>query len=82
MATKDVSEWSDNFFQDIGLGDLVEEGYTRIGQTVLTPGDPKDGGLSTLAAEQLGLNPGMAVAASLVDAHAGALGMQYLWQCI
>lgn len=40
-----------------------------------TPGDPIDQGLSTKAASELGLLKGTAVSTSLIDAHAGALGM-------
>lgn len=39
------------------------------------PGDAIESGLSAKAAEELGLLKGTAVGTSLIDAHAGALGM-------
>ena len=44
------------------------------GNQVLPPGASLGSGLTAGAAEDLGLPPGIAVAASLIDAHAGGLG--------
>ncbi|XP_013907860.1 PREDICTED: FGGY carbohydrate kinase domain-containing protein isoform X3 [Thamnophis sirtalis] len=49
--------------------------YSKIGNEVLPPGTPVGNGLTAEAAEDLGLSKGIAVAASLIDAHAGGLGM-------
>nr|XP_056700215.1 FGGY carbohydrate kinase domain-containing protein isoform X4 [Euleptes europaea] len=47
----------------------------RDGNEVLPPGAPVGNGLSPDAANDLGLPSGIAVAASLIDAHAGGIGM-------
>lgn len=44
------------------------------GSVTCPPGSPLGDGLTQEAAADLGLNPGTAVAASLIDAHAGGLG--------
>jgi len=67
--------WDDSYFRAIGLGDLVEEGYARVGRTVRPMGEPVGRGLSEQAAVELGLLPGVAVGVSIIDAHAGGLGM-------
>ncbi|ALU88082.1 D-ribulose/ribitol kinase protein [Herbaspirillum rubrisubalbicans M1] len=66
--------WDADYFQRIGLGDLAEQGFARIGQEVVWPGTALDGGLSAEAAQALQLRPGIAVAAGLIDAHAGGVG--------
>lgn len=58
------------------------------GNHVLSPGESIGKGLTPEAAKDLGLPEGIAVAASLIDAHAGGLGTQshicYSWkqECI
>jgi D-ribulokinase len=66
--------WSDSYFQRIGLGDFVSDGYARIGTEIVVPGTPLGRGLSGAAASELGLREGIPVAASLIDAHAGGVG--------
>ncbi|MXP65812.1 ribulokinase [Roseomonas sp. M0104] len=66
--------WDAGYFRAIGLGDLAEEGFRRIGTEILPPGAPL-GGLSAEAAAALGLPPGIPVGASAIDAHAGGLGV-------
>ena len=66
--------WDDGYFRAVGLGDLVDEGYARIGTRVRPMGE-KAGALTEKAARDLGLAPGTAVAVSIIDAHAGGLGM-------
>jgi D-ribulokinase len=66
--------WDAGYFHGIGLGALAEEGFARIGQEVVDPGTPLGSGLTAAAAEDLGLAPGTAVAAGLIDAHAGGVG--------
>jgi FGGY-family pentulose kinase len=71
----DKAGWSETYWRTIGLGDLVEQGYQRIGTKVRPMGEPVANGLSATAAAELGLRPGIAVAASIIDAHAGGLGV-------
>jgi D-ribulokinase len=66
--------WSDSYFQRIGLGDFVSDGYAKIGTEIVVPGTPLGRGLTGSAALELGLREGTAVAASLIDAHAGGVG--------
>lgn len=66
--------WNMSFLQDIGLGDLVEDNYKKIGNSILMPGE-YCGGLTTEVADILGLKPNTPVATSIIDAHAGGLGM-------
>ncbi|XP_063076433.1 FGGY carbohydrate kinase domain-containing protein isoform X1 [Engraulis encrasicolus] len=67
--------WDDSFWTSIGLEDLLENNYSKIGNLTCTPGTALGGGLTPEAAAELGLLPGTAVAASLIDAHAGGLGV-------
>jgi len=68
------NRWDAGYFRAIGLGDLAEEGFRRLGTEILPPGAPL-GGLSAEAATALGLQPGIPVGASAIDAHAGGLGV-------
>lgn len=69
-----VGRWNDEYFRAIGLGDLVDGGYVRIGTRVRPMGE-RVGGLSAKAAQELGLAEGTAVGVSIIDAHAGGLGL-------
>ncbi|KAM4641136.1 FGGY carbohydrate kinase domain-containing protein [Discoglossus pictus] len=67
--------WDDSFWKEIGLEDILEENYIKIGNQVLSPGASIGNSLTAQAAKELGLPEGLAVAASLIDAHAGGLGV-------
>lgn len=67
--------WSDDYWSSIGLGDIVKEGYRRVGTHVRALGEPVGRGLSEKAASELQLRPGTPVSASIIDAHAGGLGV-------
>ncbi|WP_428649652.1 FGGY-family carbohydrate kinase, partial [Roseibium sp.] len=66
--------WDESYFREIGLAELADEGFDRIGTEVVDPGTPLGDGLSGQSAEDLGLLPGTPVAAGLIDAHAGGVG--------
>ena len=68
------SRWDESYFREIGLGDLAEEGFARIGTEILPPGTALGRGLTARAARDLGLPEGTAVGAGLIDAHAGGIG--------
>ncbi|XP_073400691.1 FGGY carbohydrate kinase domain-containing protein isoform X2 [Dendrobates tinctorius] len=67
--------WDDSFWKEIGLEDIIEDNYAKIGNRVVSPGVPVGNNLTSQAASDLGLPEGIAVAASLIDAHAGGLGV-------
>jgi FGGY-family pentulose kinase len=66
--------WDPGYFQAIGLGELADEGFARIGTRVRPMGE-RQGLLTVKAAEELGLAAGIPVAVSIIDAHAGGLGL-------
>lgn len=67
--------WSDDFWQQIGLGDLVAEGYRRIGTRMRPMGEAVGQGLTPDAARAFGLRPGTPVGVPIIDAHAGGIGV-------
>jgi len=66
--------WDQEFFGRVGLGDLADAGFAKIGKLVRPMGE-KIGGLTPSAAAELGLAPGTPVGVSIIDAHAGGLGL-------
>jgi FGGY-family pentulose kinase len=71
----DGAGWDPSYFRAIGLGDLAADGFRKIGTRVRPMGEPIGQGLTQQAARELGLNPGTPVGVSIIDAHAGGLGM-------
>ncbi|MBL6929623.1 MAG: FGGY-family carbohydrate kinase [Rhodospirillales bacterium] len=69
------NRWDADYFKAIGLGDLADEGFVRIGTNVRPMGETIGDGLSQQAAGELGLLPGTPVGISIIDAHAGGLGL-------
>lgn len=67
--------WQIRYFQQIGLEDLLENDFDKIGQNVVSPGTPVGNGLCKNMADVLGLQVGTPIGASLIDAHAGGLGL-------
>jgi D-ribulokinase len=66
--------WSDGYFRRIGLGEIADDGYARVGTEIVEPGTALAHGLTTAAAAALGLRAGTPVGAGLIDAHAGGVG--------
>ncbi|KAJ3889217.1 Pentulose kinase [Lentinula edodes] len=71
------SGWQADFFEKIGLEELVQTNYMQLGAAngeVLTAGKPVGNGLSKQAAEEFGLVEGTPVGSAVIDAYAGWLG--------
>ncbi|THV00590.1 Pentulose kinase [Dendrothele bispora CBS 962.96] len=69
--------WQPDFFEKIGLKELVDHEYKQLGATqghVLSAGSPIGNGLSKKAAEEFGLLEGTPVGSGLIDAYAGWMG--------
>ena len=66
--------WDESYFREIGLGDLADEDFRRIGTEIVPAGFALGSGLTDDAAIDLGLSPGTFVGAGLIDAHAGGIG--------
>ncbi|EJU06122.1 Pentulose kinase [Dacryopinax primogenitus] len=72
--------WNAQFLSQIGLDDVVQQGYEQIGGTsgkngmVLTAGQAVGTGLSAQAAKELGLMAGTTVGSAVIDAYAGWIG--------
>ncbi|KAM4721517.1 FGGY carbohydrate kinase domain-containing protein isoform 2-T2 [Rhinophrynus dorsalis] len=67
--------WDDSFWKEIGMEDILKENYAKIGNQVVPPGATIGNSLTSEAAKALGLPEGIVVAASIIDAHAGGLGV-------
>ncbi|KAI3805526.1 hypothetical protein L1987_27977 [Smallanthus sonchifolius] len=67
--------WDDDFWEEIGLRDLVDGHHSKIGRSVAFPGHALGCGLTSDAAKELGLVTGTPVGTSLIDAHAGGVGV-------
>ncbi len=72
---KPENRWDRSYWQAIGLGELADESWERIGTDVRPMGGAVGEGLSADAAMDLGLKPGTPVGVSIIDAHAGGIGV-------
>lgn len=70
-----VGRWDDSYFDQIGLEDLKRDNYSKIGSVIRPIGETVGNGLSEKSAMELGLKPGTPVGVSMIDAHAGGLGL-------
>ncbi|AKG71440.1 ribulokinase [Serratia fonticola] len=66
--------WDPDYFRTIGLEELADEAFRRIGEHIKEPGTPCGNGLTAEAAKEMGLVVGTPVAVGLIDAHAGGIG--------
>lgn len=66
--------WDAGYFRQIGLEELADEDFVRIGQRIVDPGTPCGEGLCATAAEEMDLPIGTPVAVGMIDAHAGGIG--------
>ncbi|PTX95710.1 FGGY-family carbohydrate kinase [Opitutus sp. ER46] len=74
-AGLDGSGWDRDFFRQVGLDELVDDGFARIGARIRPMGQPLGRGLTATAARELGLRAGTPVGVGIIDAHAGGIGL-------
>lgn len=65
-------EWSRAFWENIGLGELCDNDFYKIGSKIVKPGR-RMGTLTPQAANEFGLSTDCIVASPMIDAHCGAL---------
>lgn len=70
-----IGRWDDSFWQSIGLGELSAFQFSKIGAVVRPMGEAVGTGLNARAAADLGLAVHTPVSVSIIDAHAGGLGV-------
>ena len=68
-------KWDDSFWRAIGLEQLADEEYARIGKLIRPMGEAIGQGLTQQSARKMGLNAGTPVGVSIIDAHAGGIGV-------
>ena len=73
-AAGTAAGWQSDFFRSVGLGELADEGFRRIGTSIRPMGE-RIGPLRESSARELGLTAGTPVGVSIIDAHAGGLGL-------
>ncbi len=71
----ELGRWDDSFWREIGLEQIVDENYTRIGTQIRPMGEAIGNGLTEQAAKDMGLKSGTPVGVSTIDAHAGGIGV-------
>ncbi|PKS12172.1 hypothetical protein jhhlp_001470 [Lomentospora prolificans] len=74
-----VKGWQEDFYRQIGLEDLVEDEFKRVGGVDRVNGQFLSAGelvgtLSEKAGKELGLPAGVAVGSGVIDAYAGWIG--------
>lgn len=66
--------WDSDYFEAIGLEELNENDFSRIGNKVSDPGQVCGAGLTLSAAKDMALPLGTPVSVGMIDAHAGGIG--------
>ncbi|KAI0137338.1 FGGY family of carbohydrate kinase [Xylariales sp. AK1849] len=74
-----VKGWQEDFYETIGLGDLVKDDFKRMGGVNGVNGKYMSAGelvgtLSEKASRELGIPAGIAVGSGVIDAYAGWIG--------
>ncbi|CAG9856691.1 unnamed protein product [Phyllotreta striolata] len=67
--------WDKSFFERIGLADLAQDNWRKIGANIMVPGCGCKCDLSDKVTKELGLNAETKVGTSILDTYAGALGL-------
>lgn len=75
VNSSELGGWNKRFLEEIGLSELTDNNFIKIGSIIKQPGEPCGNGLKADVAEALDLLEGTAVATSIIDAHAGGLGL-------
>jgi D-ribulokinase len=66
--------WDPDYFRTVGLEELADDDFARIGAEIVDIATPLGDGLSPAAAAELGLPVGTPVGAPVIDAHSGGIG--------
>lgn len=74
-SIESIGRWDASYWTSIGLDELAADGFKRIGTRIRPPGEAAGTGLTAGAADELGLKAGTPVGVSIIDAHAGGLGL-------
>lgn len=73
-CTEKGRTWNPKFWEAVGLPELVANDFAKIGRKVRLPGE-RIGTLAEDVARELGLSTSCVVAAPMIDAHCGAIGV-------
>lgn len=68
-------KWDKSYFESLDLDDLLTDNAQAIGSDIRPMGEPVGNGLTMQAAQELGLATGTKVGTSIIDAHAGGIGV-------
>ncbi|CAH1127949.1 unnamed protein product [Ceutorhynchus assimilis] len=70
-----VPSWDAQFFKEIGIPEVAENDFRKIGSEVQTPGKPLADGLLEAVAKEMKLPPKLPVATGMTEPYAGCLGL-------